>query len=107
MNGEGSGTPRPVGMFRVYADLPCSPLLSRLFVENDKVWDLRTEATWGLFQGKMVRGKGYGRVATGVGAQSCGGASGTCVPGCRVLWEAEGTGHQLWSQNGGQFGKKR
>lgn len=52
-------------------------------------------------------GEGYGRVATGVGVQSCGGSSGTCVPGCRVLWEAEGTGHQLWSQNGGKFGKKR
>lgn len=34
-----------------------------------------------------------GQRATGLGAQSCGSASGTCVQGCRVLWEAEGADH--------------
>lgn len=107
-------------MFRVYAELFCSQLLGRLFVENDKVRGLRTEDMWGFSRGRwwgMVgeiqelreEVKGGQRVA-GLGAQSCGGASGTCVQGYRVLREDKGTGTSCGARmvtRKGDLGKKR
>lgn len=106
-------------MFGLYAELFLSQILGILFVVNDKVQDLRTEAMWDFARERWwgyveemqeLREEVKGRQrAPGFGAQPCGGASGTCVLGCRVLLGAEGSGRRLWSQNadqGRQFGKK-